>query len=112
MELVRDKDAETRLNRIMAEAKEAQTIRCPWCKEPFEEGEDYYDYISYHGEEGPQETECSHCGKGFFVEERVIREYTCGNKLDGCGFVMEGIQDNESTDQDQSCDVEADADAW
>ena len=70
------------LDKRMAEMKEERTIRCPHCGEAFEEGEDYYDYISIHGEEGPQEAECGSCYKPFYVTEHVSRTYDCYKTLE------------------------------
>lgn len=55
---------------------EDRRIRCPHCQKELL-GEDTYDFISYHGEEGPQETDCPYCEKTLFIQEHVDRTYDC-----------------------------------
>ena len=35
-------------------------IRCPACSYEFD-SEDACDYVTYHGEDGPQDVECPNC---------------------------------------------------
>lgn len=73
--------------------EEAETIRCPVCKEAYEPGEDYHEFVSYYGEAGAEDAECTHCGAEFFVKETVVRTYECGMVTSVWGDV---IQDDDA----------------
>jgi hypothetical protein len=49
-------------------------IRCPSCGYVFE-GEEYYEHITYHGEDGPKEDWCPNCEAELIITESVTRTY-------------------------------------
>ncbi len=51
-------------------------IICPYCRKVFDDPEDRIGFVTYWGEEGPQDYDCSSCDNKFKVEENVSRSYT------------------------------------
>ena len=73
----RKREIDDHWDKVFERMRKEGEIRCPYC-EYVHEGEETYDYISYHGsEEGPQECECSNCERTFYVTEIVMRTYEC-----------------------------------
>lgn len=59
----------------------ANEIVCPYCRHVFDDCEDKMGFVTYWGEEGPQDYDCSACDKIFKVEENVSRTYTMTTKV-------------------------------
>lgn len=54
-------------------------IICPYCEKLIED-EDYIYPITYCGEDGSVDFDCSHCEETFLVEENVERYYIVKKK--------------------------------
>jgi endogenous inhibitor of DNA gyrase (YacG/DUF329 family) len=50
-------------------------IKCPCCGYTFD-SEDRTQYVSYWGEDGPQEAECPSCETSIVIQEHVIRRWS------------------------------------
>jgi DNA-directed RNA polymerase subunit RPC12/RpoP len=63
------------LDKFMQRYKEARQIKCPHCADVIEDGEDMCSFISVHGEESDEETECSNCERKYYIKEHVDRTW-------------------------------------
>lgn len=88
LERMRENSSPERImERIEKQMKEEKEIRCPHC------GKVQNDYdcsylVSYWGEDGPYEVECSDCEQTFYVIERVRRSYEEGKSIDEWGNLI------------------------
>ena len=69
---------EERMQKLMAEKEERESIRCPWCGAKKENDDQQYPVSYWGSEDGPASMECGSCEKEFFVKEVVSREYVVG----------------------------------
>lgn len=53
------------------------SLQCPHCgaEHEIEDGEDARGLVTYHGEDGAAELECTVCEQAFWAKECVIRTY-------------------------------------
>ena len=54
--------------------RRSEEIVCPYCHVRADQ-ETKYHHVSYWGEDSKQKITCEHCGKEFWVEEKVSREF-------------------------------------
>jgi DNA-directed RNA polymerase subunit RPC12/RpoP len=89
------------VDRILKRREEEQQIKCPYC-ETIQPNDDYQYPVTYWGDEGAIDYECSECEKKFWVEEYVERSYTVGKYLDklGCVTDEESKGDNATSEKD------------
>lgn len=66
---------------MMAHLKEEESntkyekeIVCPYCNTE-QDNETMYNHVSYWGDDSKTKIECEHCGKEFWVEECVQRNF-------------------------------------
>ena len=76
------------IERILKRRKEEQQIKCPYC-ETIQSNDDNQYPITFWGDEGVMEWECSECEKKFWVKEYVERSYTVGKHLDKLGYIAD-----------------------
>jgi C4-type Zn-finger protein len=72
-----ESETQKMLNRLAEEERNKQrsdTIICPYCYCK-QDTETTYQHVSYWGEDSLERINCEHCGKDFYVEERVERTF-------------------------------------
>lgn len=63
-------------DKYMEALRESWIIRCPHCKQVF--NDDEHECMTYHGSQDkgePTEVDCGNCEETFFVNEEVERTY-------------------------------------
>lgn len=74
-------------------------IVCPYCEHE-QDSDTKYHHVSYWGEDSKCKETCEHCGKEFYVEEKVIRDFETTTieweEKDGKGYdLIERLSDLE-----------------
>lgn len=70
----RARRVERALDLEMARLKAASEIHCPECNYEFDY-EDMDAHVTYHGEDGPKDTECPSCDCKLTIDEDVTRTW-------------------------------------
>ena len=66
------------IEEMLEKARKEHCVACPYCGQEHEPSIDFEMFsriTTYHGEEEPQEFQCSFCEERFFVKEWVERTF-------------------------------------
>ena len=64
-----------KLKRWQREYDEHHQIKCPACDYVYADCEEMSPHVTYHGEDGPQKSNCPNCDKVLMVTEKVDRTW-------------------------------------